>query len=418
MKLFYRGSIAVSVLVITGLIMQCQKPDTNQQAGIKVGPNYSYSDRRDPSANPPVNLPAAKVPLLVAFGFDDNGFSGLDSSSSKGGLRFVLDLAKGKKNPPGKGNAKTFDQAPIKFSFYCAAQYIGASQNESPVYIRRAMREALIAGHEIGNHTYSHEHGTQFTLDRWDAEINECTRWMIKPYEPHEDIENPDIRRGIGHLAGNIFGFRTPFLEYNDTMFTAITNLGFLYDCSIEEGWQENQDGTNFLWPYTLDNGSPGNAKTTQDGVSPLIGKHPGLWELPLYPVIVPADSKCKEYGAEPGLRAKLSKVRDYIDTANGKITGLDWNLFVDFQMSKAEFLAAMKYTLDLRLAGNRCPFLFGCHSDIYAEAYPDSMPNVTPQERREALTEFLHYALSKPEVRIATMKEVLDWLRNPVALE
>jgi hypothetical protein len=73
---------------------------------------------------------------------------------------------------------------------------------------------------------------------------------------------------------------------------------------------------------------------------------------------------------------------------------------------------------MDLRLGGNRCPFLLGTHSDIYSNSYPDTISNATPQERRDALAEFLSYALSKPEVRVATMKEVLDWLRNPAALD
>jgi hypothetical protein len=139
---------------------------------------------------------------------------------------------------------------------------------------------------------------------------------------------------------------------------------------------------------------------------------------MPCNPVIIPPDNKCREYGVEPGLRSKLAKVKDYLDTADGKITGLDWNLWVDFQMSKAEFLAAMKYSLDLRYAGNRCPFLFGGHSDIYSDTYPDTIANATPQERRDALSEFINYALRKPDVRIAPMKQVLDWLRNPVALQ
>ncbi len=385
---------------------------------IKVGAGFQYLDKRDPSNMPPNGLAVAKVPQFISFGFDDNGFSGWKNSKSQNGISFTLELAKNKNNPKGKGNPKTFDGAKLHFSYYIAGVYIGAEQAESPVFIRKAMHEVLSCGNEIGNHTYSHEHGTNFSLARWQADIDECTRRLIKPFDAAEDPENPDILKGIGDSANTIFGFRTPFLEYSDTLFTAIKNMGFWYDCSIEEGWQKDQDGTNYLWPYTLDNGSPGNVKTTQDSASPLIGKHSGLWELPCYAVIVPPDNKCTEYGTVPGLRAKLAKVKKYCDTADGKITGLDWNLWVDFQMSKPEFLATLKYTLDLRLAGNRCPMMIGVHSDIYSDSYPDTIANATPKERREALQEFIAYALSKPQVRFATNKQILDWLRNPAAME
>jgi hypothetical protein len=418
MKLLTLGCIVSSITLLACGLEQCQKSTAVRQKFIIVGQNHTYADTMDPSALPPRRLAKEKVPQFVSIGFDDNAFSGYKVSSCPGGIRFALDCAKGKKNPAGKGNNKTLDGAPIHFSFYCVGEYIASKQDDNPVYVRRALHEAFLEGHEIGNHTYSHDHGTTFTLAHWKTEIDDCTRWMIKPFGTDDDPRNPDMKKGLGIPVDRIFGFRTPYLEYNDTLFTAIKELGFLYDCSIEEGWQPDQDGTDFLWPYTLDHASPGNIQTTRDTVTPLIGAHPGLWEMPCYPVIVPPDKKCREYGVRPGVRAKLAKVKDYIDTADGKITGLDWNLWVDFQMSKAEFLAAMKYSLDLRLAGNRCPFLFGAHSDIYTDCYSDTISNASPQERRDALAEFIAYALSKPDVRIASMKEVLDWMRNPVAMK
>jgi hypothetical protein len=408
----------LSAVTFCLLLEQCQTQNSPAQKYISVGQKYPYSDTRTPSPAPPSGIAWDKTPQFVAIGFDDNGFSGMEGSKTKGGLRFVLDCAKNKKNPLGKGNAKTFDHAPVHFSFYVAGNFLGWPQVDSPAFIAKALREAFLAGHELGNHTYSHEHGTKFTVDHWEAEIDECTKWLVKPFNPDNDPENPDIRNGAGISNSQIFGFRTPYLEYSDSTLTALTNLGFLYDCSIEEGWQDNQDGTNFLWPYTLDNGSPGNVKTTHDTLTPLAAGHKGLWEMPCYAVIIPPDDKCKEYNVAPGLRNKLAKAHNYFKAGDGKITGLDWNLWVDFQLSKAEFLAALKYSFDLRLTGNKCPFLFGAHSDIYSDSYPDTIANATPQERRDALLEFLNYALSKPAVRIASMKELLDWLRNPIALE
>jgi hypothetical protein len=405
-------------LVLTALLVeQCLGLSTWRQKNIIVGRGYASTDNRKASALPPGGLAIQAVPQFITIGFDDNAFSGLKGSSCPGGVRFVLDLAKDKKNPAGKGNTRTYDSAPVHFSFYVVGEYLSSTQEDNPVFVRSAIHEAFASGHEIGNHTFSHDHGSHFAVSHWQDEINNCTKQMIKPFSSTDDPRPHGDKNGPGISASRIFGFRTPYLEYNDNVFTAIAALGFLYDCSIEEGFQKDQDGRNFLWPYTLDQASPGNAYTSEDTLVPLIGRHPGLWEMPCYAVIVPPDSKCLEYGVEPGLRAKLAKVKDYLDTADGKITGLDWNLWVDFQLSKAEFLATMKYTLDLRLSGNRCPLLFGTHSDIYTNCYPDTISNATPQERRDALAEFVSYALSKPEVRFAAMKEVLDWLRNPVAL-
>ncbi len=140
------------------------------------------------------------------------------------------------------------------------------------------------------------------------------------------------------------------------------------------------------------------------------------LWELPVYAVVVPPDEACARYGVEPGLRARLHAVRDYLNPADGKITGFDWNLWVDFAMTPAEFVATLRYTLDQRLAGNRAPLTFGTHSDIYSEQY-EALPNSTAAQRRQALAEVLEEALRRPEVRVVSARQLLDWLRHPAAL-
>ena len=137
--------------------------------------------------------------------------------------------------------------------------------------------------------------------------------------------------------------------------------------------------------------------------------------------IVVPPDSVASQYGFTPGLRDRMHTVHDYFDTNDGKITGIDYNLWVDandggFAMSKDEFLATMKYTLDQHLAGNRTPMMFGAHSEQYSSKYTYP-PRATAEERQQALEEFINYALSKPEVRIVSNKQILDWIRNPVPI-
>ncbi|HTJ43906.1 MAG TPA: hypothetical protein VL463_17490, partial [Kofleriaceae bacterium] len=229
------------------------------------------------------------------------------------------------------------------------------------------------------------------------AEMQTCIQWLTDP------------SKGVGVHAEEIIGFRTPFLLYSDKTYVALHDLGFRYDCTIEDGFQGDRDASSDTWPYTLDHGSPADGK---------IGAHAGLWELPVYPVVVPPDDKCAQYGVPSGLRAKLMKIDPTFDVSTGKISGLDYNLWIIYRMTKAEFVATLEYTLDQHLAGNRAPFMIGAHPDLYSIEPPDDpTPNSTYQDRRAALAEFLDYALSKPDVRVVPNRVILDWLRAPVPL-
>jgi hypothetical protein len=357
--------------------------------------------------HPPAGLLPEQVPQFVVFGSDDNGYSGLDGSGAGGGLHFLTMLFAGRRNPPGGGNPLTFDASPLHYSFYVNTYHIVAApleksaydgEREDPAYVKRAWKEALDGGHEIGVHTHSHPHGREFSQRQWREEMQLCIDILGRPYDA-----------GMGVGRERLAGFRTPFLEYNDDTLKAAQQLGFLYDCSLEEGTQPDQDGSNFLWPYRLDRGSPGN--------TPLIGPHPGLWEIPVYVFMVPPDEACSRYGVPPGLRALLQQRQNYFDPAAGKVTGMDWNLWCEFATTPAEFLAILKYTLDLRLSGNRCPLTIGLHSELYSDKQDTKDLNATVEERRAALSEFFAYVLQLPQVRVVDHKELLDWLQRPVPL-
>jgi len=378
---------------------------------MQVDPN-----QRAASSSPPAGLTPNQVPMFVNLGFDDNAYSGLDGSGGTGGMSWAIEMMQGRTNPWGAGQSETFDGTPATASFYMTSTYIGTWVSESPSYVKRAWRTAVEAGHEIGNHTHSHSHGSNFTDTEWQDELQACMDWMVKPYNSNEPNHSPDDTAGIGVPASEIYGFRTPFLEYNESALTIIENLGLEYDCSIEEGWQPTQDGTDYNWPYTLDQGSPGNEVLVDWGLKDPISNHPGLWEMPVYPLIVPPDDRCAEYGVPTGMRAKMKGIATWFDEGSGKITGFDYNLWVSFRMNKAEFLATLKYSFDQRLEGNRAPFMFGTHSDYYSSKYTGA-PNATVRERQEAIEEFLDYVATKPEVRIVSTKQILDWVRQPVPL-
>src|SRR5436190_11261901 len=201
----------------------------------------SWTGRDDvaPSVQPPLGLAPRDVPQLVAIGFDDNSLAGSDDGRD-GGVHWALEMMRGRTNPVGRGQAATFDGAPARLAFYLASSFLESSALQSAHALERAWRTAFDDGHELGNHTHSHAHGRAFGTFEWRAEIERCAE-----------------RLGRIGLPASQRGFRAPYLEYGDAVFEALAALGFHYDCSVEDGWQRDMDGTNYRWPYTLDRGCP-----------------------------------------------------------------------------------------------------------------------------------------------------------------
>ncbi len=403
--------LGISLLFVFGC--SNKKSLLTEKSAIKYLPTQSH----------PGNLSLDKVPQFISFGFDDNGYSGLPNSGGDGGIQWILDLMKDKKNPDGSG---------CKVSFYCVSKFITDNEFEDNKFVKESWRKAFDEGHEIGLHTHSHPHGAKIdggkspTLwnnlmkkEDWDKEISLNIEWFTKKY----DKRLPDSLCGIGLQRSDIVGFRTPYLEFNNGTLASVAGLNIKYDCSIEEGWQEKQDGKNFYWPYQLDNGSPVATATFLKNFTgrEKVDKIPGLWEIPAYVVFVPTDEVCEKYGLKKGFRERLHNRVDYFDATTGKITGFDWNLWFEFTLSGKEFTAILKYTLDLKLQGNKAPFAFGVHSDIYHSKYDtynmDGQKTVTDyKERQKAVEEFIKYAQTK-NVYITTASKILKWMENPKPL-
>ncbi len=377
-------------------------------------------DNVPPSQVNPGNFQVSDIPMFVALGNDDNGRTD--------GINWIIDYMATKTNPPGNGNAGTFDGEPATMSFFNNSRHIEALVFEPPADVKKAWRKAFDSGHEMGNHTHSHPHGSSFTQQDWYDEMLSVFQWCAKPLDPNETL--PEEDRGIGLDFNDIIGFRAPFLEYNDNTFKAEVHpdLGFVYDCSIEEGWEcgdpgfPKQDGTDYYWPYTLNNNSPGHQQLVAWGSKDPIDDYPGLWEMPVYCFIIPPDDKCVEYGIEVGLRSRIQTNISWFDTVDGKITGFDYNLWYYWDeqdqtdkplLSPAEVLGTLKYSFDLRIStepekeGNRAPFLLGFHSDQYSGA----------PEKQAVFEDFIDYVLTYDFVRVVSYKKVLDWCRNPTQL-
>ena len=377
---------------------------------------YDYTDHLGASVNPPGGLSASQAPQFVSISFDDNGYSGLPGSGGDGSMTWVADFFRHRRNDVGSANPATFDGQPARATFFANSYYVSTRLSESQVFDKQSWHGAVLDGHEFGNHTQSHLDGQYFNTPQWLSEIDVCNDWLTKPFSSFEMPDSPDGNAGIGMARADIRGFRSPYLRYSDNLFSALTQRGFTYDSSIEEGWQPWVSARSFVWPYTLDSGSPGHDYLVSLGLKSGISPFPGLWEMPTYPIIVPPDSVLALYGLTTSLRDKVRSRIAYFDVTTGKVGGLDTTLWVDAQMTKAEFVATLKYTLDERLAGNRAPFLFTAHTDVYSSKY-GAPTSATVQERRAAMEEFLQYALSKWEVRMRPLIDVVQWMRNPVAM-
>ena len=375
--------------------------------------------RLPPSPCPPGGLAPEQVPQFVIFGNDDNGYAGLDDSGARlpgaGGTAWFVDLFDRGTNPRGRGNPDTFDGRRPHFSLMGLGRYIAGDRAAA---CRRAWRMAFEKGHDIGNHTHNHPHGTTADAAIWEAEIRTSLAQVCAPWDPAA-LHRPDT--GMGVPRESICGFRAPYLQYNDHLFCVLEKLGFAYDASIEEGFEPGQDGTRHFWPYTLHGGSPAN---------PAIGAHPGILEIPVYPFLVPSDDLCARYGVSAGLRKSLAAREsnpdfskdhdhDYVHMDDGRIRGMDYDLWKEYRVTAPEMLALLKYTLDVRLRSNRAPMSVCMHSDFYTEnPWGDTHYGVeTHAARQWALESFFDYALSLPAVRIVSNAELVRWLRHPVPL-
>ncbi|KMQ50566.1 chitin deacetylase [Chitinispirillum alkaliphilum] len=385
-----------------------------------------------PQQVPPANIPIEQTPMFISLGFDDNSHSGMpEGTESTGGIKWVCDFTENLVNPPGTGQAETFDGVPVRTTFFSNSFYFTPSQGDFASLVKWAHNHAYLLGHEIANHTHSHlSGGPTLSQAGWEAEITLANEWFTKP-APDSITIAVNNAWGAGVAPQDIVGFRAPYLFYGNNLFKALRNLGFRYDSSIEEGFDPAQDGTNFYWPYTMDHPSPGHdymvdvSETKEAGY--YVPEHPGLWQLPVYALIVPPDDKCEEYGITTGFRDRLAahvaglRKPGVFSASNGKISGLDYNLFYfqEFNLSKDETLAILKYTLDQRMAGNRAPMLIGLHSQFYTNFWSVNTTGIPdPLDRQAVVEEFVDYALTKYEdVRIVPMRDVVTWMENPVPL-
>jgi hypothetical protein len=325
------------------------------------------------------------------FGSDDNQYAD--------GVNWLVDsLFAGRRNPDG---------SPAQITFFITAGY-GTSQNGG-VFINAmgaqteqdvvgAWKHAYAAGHEIGNHTWDHAMGGDgASLATWQTEVSKSNAFLAS---------------SVGIPPCELDGWRFPYLLFNDAGFQAYQAAGFLFDTSVEFGydwWQppgsmmgygpgSPEAGKHYWWPFTLDNGFDMSFACCKRGV----GAHPGVWEFPEHVFNAPSPTS-----------------PDQVTT----ITGLDWNFWERKATTdpSLDFCATLKYSFQQRYGGNRSPFNIGIHSAIYSthDVDDDTSFHNTYADRRPGLQCFVDFLLNGqfPDVRIVGFHKVIAWMRNPTPL-
>ncbi len=364
-----------------------------------------YAHNVLPSDSPPGNIALDNTPLFIAFSVNDNFTVDNGSDlSSLGGLEWIIDVFGNVKNPQGSGAAKTFDDQHPHVTFFNVGSFLSREYGHNVVKLKANLHSARLAGHEMANKTMTHRYSDRYGYYEWSEEIQACAEQMRLPFNPNEVPYVQTAHSGIG--AEEIVGFRAPYFEYNNPMYTVLQNRFYRYDSSVVEGYEYSQNGTNFYWPYTLDNGSPGADIWAYWHGKDRIGYYPGLWEIPNYVLM-----------AQPALISKMSAAMPWWQEDEGKVEATDYTLYSQFKLNADDFYEMLKYNLHLRLQGNRAPLTFAIDTRFYSDEHYSYLSHSTASERREALKAFVDYALTIPEVRLVSHIELVDWLEEPVPL-
>ncbi len=357
---------------------------------------------------------------------------------------------------------------------------IGTAQGGTEVqisYMNKGINKMLAAGHEIGNHTVDHlETNSIWPEDKWpnagDGFDNGDGLDMLgNPWNEQDEFggQNPYVyeqgwRSGAGYKlqqqtwkeiltlgeqdhansdnkekitipssqGSRLQGFRAPRLEINSNMFSALSEKGYLYDCGVEEGMEQNVDGSNFLWPYTVDNGVPNFFTKQQLNETVYATSFPtvadgSVWEIPVNLMIVPEDIRVSVLEGHNKLRVdgegnSALEMKDW----DGKITGFDFNMFILWAMKPEHVLATMKNTLDLHYDNNRAPMQVGAHTDYFTPMYDfatldgdgafkyalpkyNSGHGNTWTERKKVFEDFVDYAKGKSGVEFVSGYELIQ---------
>jgi hypothetical protein len=377
----------------------------------------------------------AQVPQFVMFGSDDNPYAD--------GVDWLVDTAFGGKTNP--------DGSPAQITFFITAGFgtdgmygnppvagifqqgtaAGGGAAQTPQDVVNSWKHAYAAGHQISNHSFHHPGPS--SNPPYNVEPSTVAGWQAE-LQPSQDF----LQNQVGVPSCEIDGDRFPYLLFNDEGFSAYQSGGLLFDTSMEFGYNwwvpptcvapscygvgtaTGQSGMTYWWPMTFDSGPPsdtndgflgligGSAENGEPG-SP-VGAHAGFWEFFEH-----------VFNAPVGTAWLTDPTQIATTSVAGKVTGLDYNLWLNANNNHYDFCTTLKFSFLQRYMGNRSPFNVGIHS-MYYSSYDTSFDggfgnNYTT--RQAGMQCFIDFLLSGnyPDVRIVGFHKVIEWMRNPTAI-
>ncbi|XP_042856412.1 chitin deacetylase 7-like [Penaeus japonicus] len=231
-------------------------------------------------------------------------------------------------------------------------------------------------GSEIAVHSVTHKADVEhywrpanYTV--WQNEAVDMREMLVKyAYIPEADLK----------------GFRAPFLEVGgNDMYQALYDSGFTYDCSWPALQYTNWYGDEpkgALFPYTLDYQSPQDCTV---GRCP-DALFPGMWVAPMLDLKDNRGEACAMLDACQG---------NYTDCAD--------------QICEDNVFEFLRRNFEYNYKGNRAPFgVFTHHSWFLLDEINES------DAHTKGYLRFLQYVNSLPDVYIASMNRVLEWMKDP----
>lgn len=287
----------------------------------------------------------------------------------------------------------THDDSTAALSTSLFAEAVGATKNPNgctlPVtYFTMeggsdcdVIKQRWQAGDEIAGHSITHQ-PMDSKFANTEKEIIGTRQWLINT---------------CGIPAEDVVGWRSPYLVNNPTHRQSLVKGGYKYDSTINEHWPDQRltnsepetvspNGANRLWPYTMDYGIAQNCQWTGNVCNP-DEKYPGLWEIPVWNI------QTDNY---PDNAYALDPCSTDIPYTAGTKTPLPCDIFT-----------LLKDNFDKAYSGNRAPVPLFFHSPWLSQ--PNTM---------KALQKFIAYATEKKDVYFVTMRQLMEWMQNPVDVD
>ena len=181
------------------------------------------------------------------------------------------------------------------------------------------------------------------------------------------------LNTGCGIPLEDLCGFRAPYLISNQKTRALLQKEGMCYDSSMISAFSQGSDVSTVPgqrpFPFTMDMGIPIDAQWNYpDGqCNCSTESYPGLFELPMY---------------------------ELQNAAGEHLASMD---------PEGDVFNIYRENFDMNYQNNRAPFGVYLHAPWFDD------------KNTAALNQFMEYAMAKPDVWVLTMRQLAEWMQNPV---